>query len=52
MSQGEAVLDLGSGGGLDVFLAADRVGSAGIVVGLDGSKVRMVSVNLCSLLRM
>jgi ubiquinone/menaquinone biosynthesis C-methylase UbiE len=33
------VLDLGSGGGLDVFLAADLVGPTGIVVGLDGSQV-------------
>lgn len=32
---GEVVLDLGSGGGLDVLLAAQRVGSAGYVYGLD-----------------
>jgi arsenite methyltransferase len=32
---GESVLDLGSGGGLDAFLAADRVGSTGQVVGVD-----------------
>lgn len=32
---GEVVLDLGSGGGLDVFLAARRVGPAGKVCGLD-----------------
>jgi L-amino acid N-acyltransferase YncA/ubiquinone/menaquinone biosynthesis C-methylase UbiE len=34
---GETVLDLGSGGGLDVLLSARRVGPAGRVYGLDGS---------------
>lgn len=33
------VLDLGSGGGLDVFLAANQIGPTGAVIGLDGSKV-------------
>ena len=32
---GETVLDLGSGGGIDCFLAADRVGKSGRVIGLD-----------------
>lgn len=32
---GEKVLDLGSGAGIDVFLAAERVGSTGKVFGLD-----------------
>ena len=32
---GEVVLDLGSGGGIDVLLAAGRVGPAGFVYGLD-----------------
>ncbi len=32
---GEVVLDLGSGGGLDCFLAAQRVGPQGKVIGLD-----------------
>lgn len=32
---GEVVLDLGSGGGLEVLLAAQRVGAAGYVYGLD-----------------
>ncbi|MGH9774885.1 MAG: arsenite methyltransferase [Candidatus Acidiferrales bacterium] len=32
---GEHVLDLGSGGGIDVFLAARRVGPSGKVYGLD-----------------
>jgi SAM-dependent methyltransferase len=32
---GETVLDLGSGGGFDCFLAARQVGSAGRVIGVD-----------------
>src|SRR5438093_8395904 len=32
---GETVLDLGSGGGIDVLLSARRVGPAGKVYGLD-----------------
>ncbi|MBC7127315.1 MAG: arsenite methyltransferase [Candidatus Methanosuratus sp.] len=32
---GEVVLDLGSGGGMDVFLAAQRVGPNGRVIGVD-----------------
>jgi SAM-dependent methyltransferase len=32
---GEVVVDLGSGGGLDVFLAARKVGPAGRAVGID-----------------
>jgi arsenite methyltransferase len=32
---GETVLDLGSGGGIDVLLSAKRVGSAGFAYGLD-----------------
>lgn len=34
---GEVVLDLGSGGGLDVVLSARRVGPTGLAYGLDGS---------------
>src|SRR4029077_742272 len=33
--EGETVLDLGSGGGIDVLLSARRVGPAGHVIGLD-----------------
>ena len=32
---GETVLDLGSGGGFDCFLAANQTGSAGKVIGVD-----------------
>ncbi|HLZ42845.1 MAG TPA: arsenite methyltransferase [Candidatus Sulfotelmatobacter sp.] len=35
LSPGEAVLDLGSGGGIDVLLSARRVGPAGKAYGLD-----------------
>ncbi len=35
LKRGEVVLDLGSGGGLDCFLAAQRVGLGGRVIGLD-----------------
>src|SRR5512144_1004802 len=35
LQEGETVLDLGSGGGIDVLLSARRVGSAGRAYGLD-----------------
>jgi SAM-dependent methyltransferase len=35
LKPGETVLDLGSGGGIDVFLSAKRVGPAGKAYGLD-----------------
>src|SRR6266498_1196497 len=35
LHQGETVLDLGSGGGIDVLLSARRVGSTGFAYGLD-----------------
>lgn len=35
LRQGEVVVDLGSGGGLDVFLAAAKVGSTGRAIGID-----------------
>src|SRR4030066_929316 len=37
LKPGETVVDLGSGGGLDCFLAAKKVGPGGRVVGLDMS---------------
>src|SRR5579885_838379 len=35
LREGETVLDLGSGGGIDVLLSARRVGSTGFVYGVD-----------------
>lgn len=35
LKEGETVLDLGSGGGIDVFLAANKVGEDGKVIGVD-----------------
>jgi arsenite methyltransferase len=35
LSEGDNVIDLGSGSGMDVFFAAERVGSSGSVVGVD-----------------
>ena len=35
LREGEVVVDLGSGGGLDVFLAAEKVGPSGRAVGVD-----------------
>src|SRR6266550_3188304 len=35
LREGETVVDLGSGGGLDVFLAAAKVGPTGRAIGID-----------------
>jgi len=35
LREGETVLDIGSGGGIDAFLAARRVGPTGSVIGVD-----------------
>jgi SAM-dependent methyltransferase len=35
LREGEVVLDLGAGAGVDVFLAANKVGPAGRVIGVD-----------------
>src|SRR3954470_7648483 len=35
LRDGETVVDLGSGGGLDVLLAAQRVGPTGKAIGID-----------------
>jgi len=35
LREGETVVDLGSGGGLDVFLAAKKVGATGRAIGID-----------------
>ena len=38
LKEGETVVDLGSGGGLDCFLAAKKVGPKGKVIGIDMEK--------------
>jgi len=35
LKQGETVVDLGSGGGFDCFLAANQIGKSGYVIGVD-----------------
>jgi len=35
LAEGESAIDLGSGSGMDVFFAAERVGSTGSIVGVD-----------------
>jgi SAM-dependent methyltransferase len=35
LKEGEVVLDLGSGGGIDIFLAAQKVGATGKAIGVD-----------------
>ncbi|KAJ7164412.1 S-adenosyl-L-methionine-dependent methyltransferase [Mycena filopes] len=37
LKPGETVLDLGSGGGIDIFLAASKIGPNGKAIGLDMS---------------
>lgn len=37
--QGDTVVDLGSGGGFDCFLAAQKVGRKGKVIGIDMTEV-------------
>lgn len=39
-TKGETVVDLGSGGGIDVLLAAQKVGPEGKAIGIDMTKVR------------
>jgi len=42
IKMGDSVLDLGSGLGIDSFIAAERVGEVGLVTGLDISKGEVV----------
>jgi arsenite methyltransferase len=42
---GEVVVDLGSGGGLDVFLAAQKVGPRGKAIGIDMTKAMIDRAN-------
>ena len=44
--QGETVVDLGSGGGIDVFLAADKAGPTGQIIGIDMSSVSHLSLRV------
>ena len=41
LKKGEIVLDLGSGAGIDVFLASKKVGPSGKVIGIDMTKEMM-----------
>lgn len=45
LSAGETVLDLGSGGGIDCFLAAQRVGPTGHVIGVDMTPAMLEKAN-------
>jgi arsenite methyltransferase len=42
---GETVLDLGSGGGIDCFLAARQVGDSGYVIGVDMTPAMLAKAN-------
>jgi arsenite methyltransferase len=42
---GEVVVDLGSGGGLDVFLAAQKVGPTGKAIGIDMTRQMIARAN-------
>ena len=47
LKEGEVVLDLGSGGGIDCFLARRKVGESGYVIGVDMTPqmVRLANLN-------
>lgn len=45
LKPGERVLDLGSGGGIDCFLAARQVGEAGHVIGVDMTPAMLEKAN-------
>jgi len=45
LQPGETVLDLGSGGGIDCFLAAKQVGEAGYVIGVDMTPAMLERAN-------
>lgn len=42
LKSGEVVVDIGSGGGLDSFLAAKKVGSTGHVIGVDMTREMLI----------
>jgi arsenite methyltransferase len=45
LNAGETVLDLGSGGGIDCFLAARQVGETGYVIGVDMTPAMLMRAN-------
>jgi SAM-dependent methyltransferase len=45
LREGETVVDLGSGGGIDCFLAAQRVGPTGYVIGVDMTPAMLEKAN-------
>jgi SAM-dependent methyltransferase len=45
LQPGQTVVDLGSGGGIDCFLAAQRVGPAGHVIGVDMTEAMLEKAN-------
>ena len=45
LAPGQTVLDLGSGGGIDCFLAAERVGPTGHVIGVDMTPAMLEKAN-------
>lgn len=45
LNAGETVLDLGSGGGIDCFLAARQVGPSGYVIGVDMTPDMLIRAN-------
>lgn len=45
LQPGQTVLDLGSGGGIDCFLAAQRVGETGRVIGVDMTEAMLEKAN-------
>jgi SAM-dependent methyltransferase len=46
LQPGQRVLDLGSGGGIDCFLAAERVGETGTVIGIDMTEAMLERANV------
>ena len=46
LKTGEAVLDLGSGGGIDCFMAARQVGPTGYVIGVDMTPAMLEKANI------
>jgi len=45
LKEGETVLDLGSGAGIDVFLASKKVGAEGYVIGVDMTETMVAKAN-------